>query len=64
MNFLKNLFQSPSRDGSRNERQNRAVPPEARQANLHRHQTSQAQVKFVGLTPDQLAEALHWLSLY
>jgi hypothetical protein len=64
MNFLKNLFQRPSFDADGNERRQSFVPPDSNKAKPEPQRTAQAHLSSVGLTPDQLAEALRWLSLY
>jgi hypothetical protein len=64
MDFLKNLFQRlPLIDAGNKQRQS-FVPPDTIKARPNRQQAVQANSKSGELTQDQLAEALHWLSLY
>ncbi len=59
MNFLKNLTRRLSSNDGGNERRQSVVPSDSNKAKPNPQQTAH-----VGLTPDQLAETLHWLSLY
>jgi hypothetical protein len=64
MNFLKIFFQGPSINNSRNDLQELSASPDSNKAKPKPQQTAQANSKSAGLTPDQLAEALSWLSRY
>lgn len=64
MNFLKNFFQWPYRYGSRNDLKKLAAPPDSHQAKPQPQPAAPANSKSPGLTPDQLAEVLSWLSRY
>ncbi len=64
MNFLQNLFQSPASENGRNDRQKLSDAPNASKPKPEPRRTNQVDSKSAGPTPDQLAEALDWLSLY
>jgi hypothetical protein len=64
MNFLKNLFQRLSSNAGGNELRQSFVPPNSTKAKPKPQRTAQANSKSAGLTPDQLAEVLGWLSRY
>jgi hypothetical protein len=64
MNFLQNLFQSPSRDNGRNGLQKSSTPPDSNKAESKLLRAAPANAKSRELTQDQLAETLRWLSLY
>jgi hypothetical protein len=64
MNFLKNLFQSLLGDNGSNALQKLSASLDSSKTKPKLQRTVQANSKSIGLTPDQLTEALRWLSLY
>jgi hypothetical protein len=64
MNFLKNLFQGLVFNADGNELRQSFAQPDLHKAKPKPQRAAQANSKSVGLTPEQLDEALHWLSLY
>ncbi|MGH7597697.1 MAG: hypothetical protein ACREOI_15210 [bacterium] len=64
MKFLKTLFQLPSPGRGRNDLQKLSASSDLNKAKPQPQRTAQVNSKSVGLTPEQLAEALSWLSRY
>jgi hypothetical protein len=64
MNFLQNFFQSPASENGRNDLQKLSGVTGASKPKPEPRRTNQGDAKSAGPTPDQLAEALDWLSLY
>ncbi len=62
MNFLKNLFQSPSGDNGSNAVQKLSASLDSSKTKPKQQRTAQADSKSAGPRPDQFAEALSWLS--
>jgi hypothetical protein len=64
MNLLKHLFQPPSSDGYKNVLRKSFELFAGRKTHPNQQSSAEANLKSGELTPQQLAEVFHWLSLY